>query len=111
MKRKYFLLTLVLVLAIFLVGCGGGIPTVPNQSPIASFTATPTSGMVPLEVFFDASGSYDPDGDISSYEWDFKDGTTGTGETVNHTFNSTENYDVELTVKIMKEPQIQQPKL
>jgi PKD repeat protein len=70
----------------------------PNQSPIASFTASPTSGVVPLEVFFDASGSYDPDGNIVSYEWDFKDGNTGNGETINHTFSSTGNYNVRLTV-------------
>ena len=97
MKRKYFLLGLVLVLVMFLVGCGG-IPTVPNQSPTASFTAIPTSGTVPLEVSFDASGSYDPDGNIISYAWDFKDGDTGSGETANHTFSSIGNYDVELTV-------------
>ena len=70
----------------------------PNQSPIASFTASPTSGVVPLEVFFDASGSYDPDGNIVSYEWDFKDGNTGSGETINHTFSSTGSYNVKLTV-------------
>ena len=69
-----------------------------NQSPIASFTAIPTSGVAPLEVSFDASGSYDPDGNIVSYEWDFKDGNTGSGEIVNHTFSSTGNYNVKLTI-------------
>jgi len=70
----------------------------PNQSPIASFTAIPTSGVVPLEVFFDASSSYDPDGNIVSYAWDFKDGNAGSGKIVNHTFSSTGNYNVKLTV-------------
>ena len=32
MKRKYFLLILVLVLAIFLSGCSGGIPTTPGTT-------------------------------------------------------------------------------
>jgi len=96
-KRKYFLLGLVLVLVMFLVGCGG-IPTVPNQAPIASFTATPISGVVPLQVSFNASSSSDSDGNIISYAWDFKDGNTGSGETINHTFYSTGSYNVKLTV-------------
>jgi len=73
-------------------------PIVSNQSPTASFTADPTSGVAPLEVSFNASNSYDPDGSITSYAWDFKDGNTGTGETVNHTFSSIGSYNVKLTV-------------
>ena len=69
-----------------------------NQTPVASFTASPTSGVLHLEVFFNASGSYDPDGNILSYEWDFKDGNVGSGKIINHTFTSTGNYDVKLTV-------------
>jgi PKD repeat protein len=69
-----------------------------NQPPIASFTAIPTSGIAPLEVFFNASNSYDSDGTIISYAWDFKDGNTGNGQTINHTFSSTGSYNVMLTV-------------
>jgi len=69
-----------------------------NQSPIASFTASFRIGVVPLEISFDASNSYDPDGNIISYAWDFKDGNTGSGETLNHTFSSSGSYKVELTV-------------
>lgn len=69
-----------------------------NELLNASFTADPTSGEVPLEVFFDASNSSDPDGSIDSYTWDFDDGSTGTGETVNHTFDSSGDYTVELYV-------------
>ena len=87
----------------FLVGCGGsGIPTTPpvtsNQSPIASFTATSTSGVAPLEVSFNASSSSDSDGSIVSYAWDFKDGETGNRETISHTFSSIGSYNVKLTV-------------
>jgi hypothetical protein len=70
----------------------------PNQSPIASFTANLRIGVVPLEISFDASNSYDPDGNIISYAWDFKDGNTGSGEILNHTFSSIGSYKVELTV-------------
>ena len=85
----------------FLVGCSDGGTTPPittNQSPTASFTATPTSGTAPLAVSFNASSSSDNDGSIISYAWDFKDGSTGTGETINHTFSSTGSYNVMLTV-------------
>jgi len=102
LKRKYFLVISFLILAIFLVSCsnnGGLTPSITsNQSPTASFTADPTSGVAPLEVSFNASNSSDSDGSITSYAWDFKDGGTGTGETINHTFSSIGSYTVELTV-------------
>jgi len=104
MKKKCFLIHLFLILAMLLVGCNGGegITTPPpvtgNQSPTASFTATPTSGVAPLVVFFSASNSSDSDGSIVSYAWDFKDGNTGNGLTINHTFSSTGSYNVGLTI-------------
>jgi PKD repeat protein len=69
-----------------------------NQPPTASFSATPTSGVAPLTVNFDASGSYDPDGSIVSYTWNFGDGATGTGSAVGHTYTSGNIYIVSLTV-------------
>ena len=103
MKKKCFLIPLFLILAMLLAGCnvGEGTTTPPvtgNQSPTASFTATPTSGVTPLVVSFNASTSSDSDGSIISYAWDFKDGSTGTGQTINHTFSSTGSYNVKLTV-------------
>ena len=70
----------------------------PNQSPTASFTADHTSGVVPLGVSFNASNSYDSDGSIVSYQWNFKDGHTGSGKTIYHSFDSIGSYDVLLTV-------------
>ena len=49
-------------------------------------------------VTFDASGSTDNIG-VISYEWDFGDGTTGMGITVDHTYANLGNYTVTLTVK------------
>ena len=101
MKRKLFLVISFLILSIFLTGCSGsGIvtPVTSNQSPTASFTANPTSGVVPLEVSFNASNSSDSDGSIISYAWDFKDGNKDIGQTINHTFSSAGSYNVMLTV-------------
>ena len=59
-----------------------------NQPPIASATATPTSGDAPLAVAFDGSGSSDPDpSDTISYSWDLNgDGVYGDSTAVAPTF-------------------------
>jgi glucose/arabinose dehydrogenase len=70
-----------------------------NRAPVASFRASPTSGGVPLVVSFDASGSSDPDGNTLRYSWNFGDGTTGSGRTVQKTFTSSGKFRVVLTVR------------
>ena len=67
-----------------------------NLPPVASFIAI---GKGPLEINFDASASSDQDGTISSFHWDFGDGTTGDTEKVIHSFTSAGTYTVILTVK------------
>lgn len=47
---------------------------------------------------FDASASYDPDGTVVSWSWDFGDGGTGSGKIVTHTYSSAGSYLVNLTV-------------
>jgi len=69
-----------------------------NQTPTAAFTATPTLGIVPLNVAFDASASFDADGTIISYNWNFGDGVSGTGVNTNHTFTTPGTYMARLTV-------------
>jgi len=49
-------------------------------------------------VTFDASGSYDPDGTIVGYAWDFGDGTTSTDVTTTHYYAQEGLYVVTLTV-------------
>jgi PKD repeat protein len=65
---------------------------------MAAATASPTSGAVPLLVSFDGRGSSDPDGTISTFAWNFGDGTTGTGPTMNHTYTTTGVFVATLTV-------------
>jgi PKD repeat protein len=74
--------------------------SVQNRKPNASFTYSPTNPGTGETVSFDASGSNDSDGSISSYEWDFDgDGTPeATGETVNYTYSDEGNRSVTLTV-------------
>jgi Tol biopolymer transport system component/PKD repeat protein len=47
---------------------------------------------------FDASGSWDRDGTITSHAWVFGDGTIGSGATVSHTYAAGGTYVVTLTV-------------
>lgn len=46
-------------------------PTPTNQNPVCRLNAVPSSGTAPLNVTLDGSTSYDPDGSIVKYEWDF----------------------------------------
>ncbi len=78
-----------------IVGNGGGGG---NDSPTVSIDASSASVNVGEEVTFDGSASSDPDGTITSYEWDFGDGTTDTGEVVTKTYDSSGDYTVSLTV-------------
>ena len=69
-----------------------------NRDPQAVFTASPSGGEAPLEVLFNAGQSYDLDGEIVSYDWDFDDGTTDSGPIAIHTFDEG-LYFVRLTVQ------------
>jgi len=59
-----------------------------NQPPIARFTFSPINPAVGQTVFFDASASFDPDGFITQYLWDFNsDGFfDASGRTATNTF-------------------------
>jgi PKD repeat protein len=76
-----------------------------NLPPVASLTAAPTSGTVPLDVSFDGSGSSDPDGfPLKSWSLDFGDlsaHATGTGavpSAISHTYSTAGTYHAALTV-------------
>lgn len=68
------------------------------QPPIASFVSSAIDPVVSGEVTFDASESYDPDGEIVSYEWNFGDGNTSTDEIVTHAYSVPGEYLVSLVV-------------
>jgi len=90
------------IFVVLLASLLGGCFLFPNQSPVAQFTATPAGGDAPITIQFDAQGSYDPDGQIVSWEWKFGDGTTGDGVVVLHHYVEPGSYTVELTVEDQK---------
>ncbi|WP_231486516.1 PKD domain-containing protein [Candidatus Blastococcus massiliensis] len=66
----------------------------PNAAPTAAFSAA-TSG---LTVSVDGTASADTDGTVASHEWDFGDGSTGTGATAQHVYAAAGTYTVTLRV-------------
>jgi parallel beta-helix repeat protein len=78
-------------------GGGGGTQT----PPTAALTVSPSSGNAPLAVTADASGSTAGSSPISSYSFDFGDGTTvgpQSNATASHTYPSAGTYKVTVTV-------------
>jgi microbial collagenase len=80
-------LTLAGVLVLASLGC----EDLPNLAPTASFVYSPVAPIVAGEtvVSFNASASQDSDGRITSYVWNFGDGTpevTNAGAATTHVF-------------------------
>jgi len=71
--------------------------TVYNQTPIAVITAADSVNKNESAIY-DASLTSDPNGDALTYTWDFGGGVTATGVTVNHTFTTSGNHMVLMTV-------------
>jgi PKD repeat protein len=69
-----------------------------NPQPEAVAVVSPLSGVVPLSVTFDGSGSWDTNGSIAQYLWDFGDGQSATGAVAVHVYNVPGVYRAELTV-------------
>ncbi len=71
-----------------------------NQEPVAD-AGLDQNATVGQTVYFDGSGSYDPDEDTLLYNWEFDDGTSSGWQndwTVTHSYDIPGNYLVTLTV-------------
>jgi len=74
-----------------------------NEQPIAD-AGGPYQGDINQEISFDASSSYDPDGNIEGYRWDFdNDGTYDTNwltiSNATYSYSNYGTYNVKLQVK------------
>lgn len=73
-----------------------------NYPPVAIISEPPHDVFLrpgqPRVVVFDASGSYDPNGALAGWRWDFGDGTSVEGMRVEHEFPGPGLYTVILTV-------------
>ena len=92
--RFYLLLGLILLVGLAITGCLG----VRSGEPQALFTASPVEHMIPFTANFDGTLSYDPDGRIVSYLWNFGDGAAGEGPQAAHVYEEDGEYTVLLTV-------------
>ncbi|XAS65396.1 PKD domain-containing protein [Micrococcaceae bacterium Sec5.8] len=70
----------------------GGV-TPPPAAPVASFTATPTTGTAPLNVTFTDTSTASP----TSWAWAFGDGGTSTTRNPAHTYAAAGTYTATLT--------------
>ncbi|MBI4173559.1 MAG: PKD domain-containing protein, partial [Candidatus Aenigmarchaeota archaeon] len=69
-----------------------------NKKPVAAFTMSPAAPQVGTDITFNAAGSSDPEGPLTSYAWDFGDGSTASGKTAKHSYASGGLYSVTLEV-------------
>ncbi|MFH0837194.1 MAG: right-handed parallel beta-helix repeat-containing protein [Candidatus Aenigmatarchaeota archaeon] len=68
-----------------------------REKPIAYFNYTPSNPTIGQTIIFNASESYDLDGTITSYSWNFGDNQTSTGIATIHSYTSSGNYTIILT--------------
>lgn len=67
--------------------------------PTARFTSSPSGPAINQDVFFNASQSTASSGrTITTYSWDFGDGSTGSGVTVTHAYTRAGSFTVTLLV-------------
>lgn len=74
------------------------VPVAPGTPPTAVFTTSPANPGVNQDIFFNATGSLPAAGrTITSYDWSFGDGLTGTGMLTAHKYAAPGTYQVQLT--------------
>jgi len=73
--------------------------------PVAIFTTSTSRAVAGTPVSFNATDSYDPDGNIEHYHWNFGDGNTTTIDDpiITHSYTSADDCTVTLTVEDNKQ--------
>ena len=70
-----------------------------NEPPLAVLAVSEFQGKAPITITFSAADSTDSDGTITDYLWDFGDGSSATGTTVEHSYTEAADYTVTLQVQ------------
>ncbi|MEL6274629.1 MAG: PKD domain-containing protein, partial [Bacteroidota bacterium] len=91
--------------AMYYLGINGNIRQITfggNPPPAAVALVEPQFGASPLTVTLDASSSFDQNHapEELAYRWDFGDGTTATGQQVQHTFSSPTSEPTSFGIKL-----------
>ena len=73
-------------------------PVTSNQPPVAQTTWGDVTINVGDSVTFDGRHSYDADGNIALYSWDFGDGSLGLGRRVEHVYSEPGTFIAKITV-------------
>jgi PKD repeat protein len=68
-----------------------------NYDPVAR-AGGPYTGIAGEPITLSAENSYDDDGRIVSFNWEFGDGNSGSGEIVTHTYLEPGEYTISLTI-------------
>jgi probable HAF family extracellular repeat protein len=83
----------------FLLTNGQTQPPIATTPPVAVASADVTTGRAPLVVTFSSMGSYDAEGPLAGYAWDFGDGNdVATEPNPSHEYTEPANYIAVLTV-------------
>lgn len=73
-------------------------PAAGDGSPQLSFTLSDMKVVTGEEITLDASASFDYDGEIVEYQWDFGDGNSAAGPLVTHAYSSDSIFTVRVAV-------------
>lgn len=95
MKRAEVIILVFIISLSFFSGC---IFPESNLPPEPNLRASSTFIDVGEAVIFSANDSYDEDGDIVSYYWDFDDGSNASTQVVEHEYEKGGNYTVILII-------------
>lgn len=69
-----------------------------NKKPVAVISSSGSRGLAPFATLLNGHDSFDPDGKIKSYAWNFGDGSSGSGLAVRHTYALPGRYLITLQV-------------
>jgi PKD repeat protein len=77
----------------------GTVSAAASQPPVAVVSAAPLSGVAPITVNLSSGGSYDPDGSLARFEWNFGDGSpVAVGPTASRMYSNPGAYTATLKV-------------